>query len=318
MPQWPTTYDPRELRQLSESAAPATIDWLSSHNLSHLAEALERFYLPLALTVHHWRSKRKTPLVFGIAGGQGSGKSTLAALLAQILKQGFGYQVARLSLDDLYYPHAYRQELGDNIHPLLATRGVPGTHDVQLGIDLIHQLSHLGAGQQMRLPRFDKAHDERLPVDKWPTVNGPLDIILFEGWCLGARPQPEYALKIAVNNLEECEDAELIWRSFVNRHLASDYAELFTLLDRLLFLQAPSWESVFIWRQQQEQQLVAATPDIEGTRIMDEPQLRRFVSHYERITRLMLATTPHSADICVELGVGHEITSINFGNELAS
>jgi len=318
MPLWPTTYAPREIKHLSESAVPAAVEWLSSHDVSHLAEVLEDFYLPLALTIQHWRKAQQAPLVLGIAGAQGSGKSTLAALLTLILEHGFGYQVANLSIDDLYYPRARRQELGHSVHPLLTTRGVPGTHDVQLGLDLIRQLRQLSAGQSMRLPRFDKAYDERLPLEKWATLSGPLDVIFFEGWCIGARPQPEYALKIAVNGLEECEDAELIWRNFVNHHLAADYAELFAQLDRLLFLQAPSWESVFIWRHQQEQQLAAATSDLEETQIMDESQLRRFVSHYERITRLMLATIPHRADICVELGGKHEISSVHFGRGLSS
>jgi len=311
---WPTTYDPRELKHLAESAAPAAVDWLSSHDASHLAEALERFYLPLAITLQHWRKAQNAPLILGIAGAQGSGKSILAQLLSVILERGFDYKVATLSIDDLYHPRDKRLELSRTVHPLLATRGVPGTHEVQLGRDILMHLRQLGSGQSMRLPRFDKARDDRLPVEQWDQVNGPLDIILFEGWCVGARSQPEYALKIAVNSLEEFEDEQLLWRTYINRHLASDYAELFSLLDKLIFLKAPSWESVFIWRSQQEQQLAATTPSTEQTRIMNDDTLRRFIQHYERISRLMLATTPGYADICVELGSDHQVSAVHLGH----
>jgi len=308
---WPAAYDPREFKHLLESSAPAAIDWLSSHPASHIAEALEDAYLPLALQIMHWRKEQKQPLLLGLSGAQGSGKSTLAKLLKVILERGYNYQVAIISIDDLYLPRTQRQELGRKVHSLFETRGVPGTHDVPLGLDILRHLKKLGANESMRVPRFDKASDDRLPVEQWELVTGPLDVILFEGWCIGARSQPEYALKIAVNNLEEGEDEQLLWRKHVNQHLASDYAELFASLDKLVFLQAPSWESVFGWRHQQEQELRATTSEDSETLIMNEAQLRRFVAHYERITRLMLATLPHFADVWIELGVEHQIQKIH-------
>ena len=313
---WPRDIDPDELRGLMQRCAPAAVNWLSSRSdVRHLATVLDTFYMPLALTIGSWKQNQKSPLLVGISGAQGSGKSTLVQLLALILEKGFDLRVATLSIDDLYLPRNDRQELARTVHPLLATRGVPGTHDVRLGIDILQNLRRLGEGQSIRLPRFDKANDDRLPSTEWSQVQGPVDLILFEGWCLGARPQPEYALKIGVNDLEECEDAHYAWRSHVNRHLASDYAELFSMLDRLVFLQAPSWESVFIWRSRQEQQLAASTPDPQGSRIMDTSQLRRFVQNYERITRLMLATMPGFADLNVELGVEHEILKVTLNTK---
>jgi len=308
---WPAPIPADEIARLAERTREATAAWLASHPaFGHIGEVLENFHLPLALTVRHWRGEQRTPLVLGIAGAQGSGKSTLTRLLRVILEQGFGFRVAHLSLDDLYLPHQRRQELAHSVHPLLATRGVPGTHDVQLGLDILQHLRMLTAGRSMRLPRFDKASDDRLPSDQWESVDGPLDVILFEGWCLGARPQPEYALKIAVNSLEEFDDAELRWREFVNRHLQGDYAELFALIDRLVYLTAPSWQCVLDWRSRQEQELAERTPEGAGTRIMNGEQLRRFVQHYERLTRLMLATAPGYADLSVELGLNHEVLSL--------
>jgi len=309
---WPAAYDLDEFRQLMEGSAPAAVDWLSSRShVSHLAEALEGFYMPLALTLHQWRRDQNAPLVLGIAGAQGSGKSTLGQLLAVILERGFGYRVATLSIDDLYLPRARREELARTVHPLLATRGVPGTHDARLGLGILDHLRRLGADESVRLPRFDKARDDRLPSEQWQPFNGPPDVILFEGWCVGARPQPEYALKIDVNSLEEIEDADLAWRGFVNRQLAGDYARLFATLDRLLFLKVPGWQSVFTWRRQQEHELARATPEGEGPHIMNDDQLQRFIQHYERLTRLMLATAPGYADVVVELGIDHEVTTVH-------
>jgi len=309
---WPATYDSRELQQLVQGSAPAAVDWLSSRrHVGHLAEALEGFYMPLALKLHHWRRAQSKPLLLGIAGAQGSGKSTLGQLLAVILERGFGYRVATLSIDDLYLPRLRREELARTVHPLLVTRGVPGTHDPQLGLATLGRLRRLGADESMHLPRFDKARDDRLPSTQWPPIAGPVDVILFEGWCVGARPQPEYALKIAVNPLEECEDADLTWRGFVNQHLNGDYARLFAELDRLLFLKAPGWPCVFTWRRQQEQELARATPEGEGPHLMNDEQLQRFIQHYERLTRLMLATVPGYADVVVELGADHEVTTVH-------
>ena len=255
---WPAPYNPHEFRLLLEKAGPAAHDWLTAHTGGCDDAALKDAYLPLALQVHHWREALKPPLLLGLSGAQGSGKSTLAKLLQVILERGYGYRVVSVSLDDLYLPHSRRQDLGRKVHPLFATRGVPGTHDVELGLTVLSQLKSLGPDQSLRLPRFDKAADDRLGIEQWETVTGPLDVILFEGWCLGARP-------------------------------------------RLVYLQAPSWESVYLWRRQQEHQLAAAAPEGAGGRIMDDAQLRRFVAHYERLTRLMLATMPHRADIWLEL-----------------
>ncbi|PTT43253.1 kinase, partial [Stenotrophomonas sp. HMWF022] len=72
------------------------------------------------------------PLILGLCGAQGSGKSTIAARLAKQVERS-----AILSLDDLYLTRAERQKLARAVHPLFATRGVPGTHDVALGVETI-------------------------------------------------------------------------------------------------------------------------------------------------------------------------------------
>ena len=239
------------------------------------------------------------PLFVGICGSQGSGKSTLAAELACRLRAS-GLRVVILSIDDLYLSREARRELAASVHPLLATRGVPGTHDVDLGCRLFQKLRSHAA---VVLPRFDKASDTAKPISQWEPVDGPVDVVLFEGWCVGARPQTEDALAVPVNALERMEDSDGAWRNWVNARLASDYQALFSEIDLLLLLAAPTFEVVAQWRLQQEDalraELISRGEDILGTQ--DESQIARFVQHYQRITEHILREMPARADLTVRL-----------------
>jgi D-glycerate 3-kinase len=232
------------------------------------------------------------PLLVGIAGSQGSGKSTLAAALDREFRQA-GHASAILSIDDLYLPRAERQRLARAVHPLLATRGVPGTHDVALGLDI---LADFDARRPLRLPRFDKAEDDRRPASEWERTP-PLDLLILEGWCVGARPEPDAALAEPVNRLEAEEDAQGVWRRHANAALAGDYQALFGRIDRLIFLAAPGFEAVLGWRIQQEEALRAQG----GAHVMDDAAIARFIAHYERLTRHMLREMPARADLLVRL-----------------
>lgn len=244
-------------------------------------------------------------LVVGICGAQGSGKTRLAAGLSQDL-QALGLRVCCLSLDDLYLRRRERLQLAATIHPLLATRGVPGTHDVAMGTALLAQLKCLPVGAALALPRFDKARDDRALSADADTVTGPLDVILFEGWCVGLPPQCEAELARPVNQLEREQDADGRWRAWVNQQLASDYAALFAAIDRLIFLAVPDWEAVLQWRSQQERETAAAAPD-GGVGLMDEVALRQFIAHYERLSRHALQVMPSRADLVRRLGWRHEV-----------
>lgn len=275
-----------------------------------LTPALNRVYLPLAA----WVAQRKGdgPLVLGINGGQGSGKTTLCELLKVILQQGFGLRVATLSIDDLYKTRVERQRLSATTHPLLLTRGVPGTHDVALGLGVIHALKIAESGDSVAIPAFDKAQDDRRPIEAWPRFQGHADVIIFEGWCVAAKPQSEADLASAINRLEAEEDADGRWRRYVNAQLQGDYAQLFGQLDALVMLQAPSMERVFAWRSLQEKKLAASLapqPDA-ATRLMDADAIRRFIMHYERITRHMLAEMPERADVTLCVNDEHQICRV--------
>lgn len=239
--------------------------------------------------------------LIGLNGAQGSGKSTLATRLKHCLADTHGLRLAVLGLDDLYLTHSQRRQLAEDVHPLLATRGVPGTHEVALGTELLRRLRDLHSGESLSIPRFSKARDDRLPRPDWTQVDGPIDVVLFEGWCVGTPPQAATALQTALNTLEAEEDADGIWRRWVNAQLAGPYQQLFALLQRLIFLQAPDFDCVLSWRLQQEQNDNARDAAVGDGKLMDETALRRFIAHYERLTRHALAVLPETADAVVSL-----------------
>ena len=230
--------------------------------------------------------------VFAISGLQGSGKSTLAGQIAARAKAEH-LRVAVLSLDDLYLTRAQRRRLAVEVHPLLATRGPPGTHEVALGCRVLDALK---AGHDVALPRFDKLADDR--AHRWQQVTGRVDLVVFEGWCVGATPQDDAALATPLNALERDEDADGRWRRHCNDALRHDYPALWSRIDALWFLQPPGFGIVRTWRWQQEQALVARDPQRTG---MDRAQLDRFIQHYERTSRHLLATLPGMADRTIPL-----------------
>lgn len=256
----------------------------------------------VAQAVAAWLEAGPRPLILGICGSQGSGKSTLARGLVERL----GVPAAILSLDDLYLGKAARAVLARDVHSLLATRGVPLTHDVALGCSVLDAVK---AGQQVRLPRFDKASDEPLPEAQWKWVDRPLDLLIFEGWCVGAAAQADAYLNAPVNDLERTEDPDGTWRRAVNDALAGPYQTLFARIDRLALLAAPGFEVVQGWRTQQEAELrtTLAEQGRDPALAMTDAQVARFIQHYERITRAILAEMPARADLTLRLGPDREV-----------
>jgi len=244
-------------------------------------------------------ANRDKPLVVGICGSQGSGKSTLCETLTTRFRQA-GLTVANMSLDDLYLPLITRMKLAATVHPMLRTRGVPGTHDIPLGMETLDALSQ---AQQVRMPRFDKATDDRRVTQLRDTVQGPAQLVLFEGWCVGARPQSGADLIQPVNELEAKEDADGRWRRYVNSKLSADYQALFARIDLLAMLAAPSFDVVLKWRIQQEHALreqVQRTGE-DSSAVMSDAAVARFIQHFERLTRHMLDEMPSRADLVIRL-----------------
>jgi D-glycerate 3-kinase len=263
------------------------------------ADLARRLHLPLASRIAAAAEGRDRPLVVGLCGPQGSGKSTLVGLVTRLLR-GRGLATANLSLDDLYLAKAERVALAQWTHPLLRTRGVPGTHDIALGLSV---LDDLGRARSPLIPRFDKAADDRAPMSGWSPFEGPAAVVLLEGWCVGARPQPEAALTAPVNALERDEDPAATWRSFANAALSEGYAELFARLDLLTVMTAPDFATVRAWRGEQEgrlrERLQAEGRDPELA--MNDAALDHFVAHYQRLTEWIALDLPDRADIAIRL-----------------
>ena len=267
---------------------------------------VETCWTPLATRIAREATRRK-PLIIGINGAQGSGKSTACKFLEVLLKRR-GLRTITLALDDLYLTRAERTDLAEKIHPLFATRGVPGTHAVGLGLSIIEDVL---ACRSFTLPRFDKARDDRNEHGVLgETITGPVDVVLFEGWCVGAKPQDAAALVQPVNSLEAEEDDGGIWRGLVNRFLGENYADLFGLVDLLVMLKVDSFEAVLKNRRLQEHKLAAAHPDAST---MDEAALIRFCAHFERLTRHMLAEMPARADLTFAIGADQSPTALPLG-----
>lgn len=240
--------------------------------------------------------------VLAISGLQGSGKSTLAAQVVALAEQR-GLRAAALSIDDFYLTRSDRQRLARQVHPLLLTRGPPGTHDLPLAHAT---LDAIAARQPVSLPRFDKLADERVARADWPQVHGPLDLLVFEGWFLGTPAQPEADLQAPLNALERDADADGRWRQWCNQALAAHYPALWQRCDRLWFLQPPDFAVVPRWRWQQEQNLQAAQPERSS---MSRAQLERFVQYYERVSRQALRTLPGLADRIITLDEQRQVVT---------
>ncbi|MEW9796994.1 P-loop NTPase fold protein [Alteromonas sp. CYL-A6] len=266
--------------------------FLATHRLPATYAAIaQHWFIPVAESIVRHQDSAKRPFVVGINGCQGSGKSTLAAFLAAYLSEHHGLSAVTVSLDDFYLAQTERNALAVKVHPLLATRGVPGTHNISLATSTFDRLGQYGTTS---LPRFNKAIDDPYPVTQWPVVNTPCDIVLFEGWCVGAPAQSDAALKTPVNALERDEDPLGIWRRFVNTQLATTYQSWFARIDYLLMLKAPSFRQVRTWREEQEHKLIASLKERGESlsKTMSDDAIARFVQFYQRLTEHCLTELP--------------------------
>ncbi len=263
----------------------------------------KQWYWPLA---KHLLDRQASIDLLGINGAQGTGKSTLASVLKLFLEVGAGLKVVALSLDDFYLTREERNTLARTVHPMLQVRGVPGTHDIQFASATINSLLNSKPGTVVGLPTFDKSIDDRVPILAWPTVTTPVDLVIFEGWCVGNTPENNLALQQPVNALEAEFDAEQVWRHYVNEQLASDYQALFALMDGIVMLKAPSMEVILEWRWLQEKKLI----DLKGSNgsgVMNHNQVKQFIQYYERLTRHSLSELPSRADLVYHVSNDHSI-----------
>jgi D-glycerate 3-kinase len=277
---------PEELPQWQE-------DLLRRHQLppAYLAHA-QQWFAPLAKALAEHQIGANRPVLVAVNGSQGSGKTTVCDYLRASLQADYGLAVVSLSLDDFYLTRAQRQNLAQTVHPLLATRGVPGTHDMTLLNHTLDALLDSAPGNPVAIPRFDKALDDRRPEAHWDQASGGVDLVLLEGWCMGAVAQTAEQLAEPINALERDEDPDGHWRRYVNGVLAREFEPLYQRVDQWVMLRAPSFDCVYRWRMEQEQKLAASAAAGAADRIMNAAQLSRFIQFYQRFTGHCLERLP--------------------------
>jgi D-glycerate 3-kinase len=284
-------------------------NFLKEHCLPQsFLKTVDEWYVPLAERISKHHAAVGRTLLIGVNGSQGSGKSTLAALLKQLLAENFGLKAIDLSIDDFYLTRQSRLSLANKMHPLLETRGVPGTHDVSLMYETLQQLTRENG--EVSIPRFDKACDDRYPESEWDKVSAPFDIVIVEGWCLGTPAQTDAELHKPVNGLEANEDPDGSWRRYVNEQIKGRYQDIYQLMDIWIMLQAPSFECVYQWRLEQEQKLAASHQQGEQEdRVMTATQIKRFIQHYQRLTEYSLQQLPGCVHYLFRLDTDRSVVS---------
>jgi len=299
----------QELEAIKRTTTKATTmlsSFIKEHTLpEEFTDTAEQYYLPLADSIVEQFKQAKMPFFVGINGCQGSGKSTLTDFLGEYIKEKHQLNVVVMSLDDFYFSSKKRQQLAQDIHPLLATRGVPGTHDIE---QLAQVLSQLKAGQSdFSIPKFNKATDDPFPKSQWPVLLTPADIVIVEGWCWGVMPQTAEQLIKPINELEQQQDGHAIWRSYVNQQLERFYQPLYAQMDFWLALQAPSFDCVFQWRLEQEQKLLARNTQLKHSKIMTPPEVLNFTQYFQRLSVQGCNTISHTADTTFYLDYNRSI-----------
>ena len=214
---------------------------------------IKSFLIPVCFWIANKVNKRK-PIIVGLGGGQGTGKTTISSIIKLILMKYFKLKVFKISIDDFYKTRKERIKLSKKIHPLLMTRGVPGTHDINLILSFLKSVKKINF-RPLRLPKFDKSIDDRFKKNQWYKIKLKPDVIIFEGWCVGAKSQKNIELKKPINSLEKIQDKSMKWRKYVNFQLTGKYKTFHNMLDCLLYLKAKNFSLLRRWRLKQEKKL---------------------------------------------------------------
>ena len=271
---------------------------------------IKSFLIPVSFWISKRASKKK-PLIIGLAGGQGSGKTTISSILTLILQKYFKLKVFKFSIDDFYKTRKDRKLLSKNKHSLLMTRGVPGTHDIDLILNFFKKIKGKNF-KSLQIPTFNKAIDDRYPKNLWLKIKSKPDVVIFEGWCVGAKAQTSTQLKKPINSLERVYDQDAKWRSYVNNQLKIKYRKLFRQLDELLYLKADNFDLLRKWRLKQERKLWVQTKSEKNLKIMSSGDVINFMQTYQRVTQQMFKDALKSSSIIMNLNSNHQIQKIKF------
>lgn len=231
---------------------------------------LWRLWLPLAMQLDATKNMLGRTFVQGILGGQGTGKSTLASILKLILSQ-LGHSVAILSIDDLYLTYTERQQLQQQDSRLI-WRGPPGTHDVNLGLQVVDRCLQSDCSQPILMPRFDKSAFEGAGDRTTPEAIEKVDILLFEGWFVGVQPIDLEVFENPPEPIITSEDRQFARDN--NRRLKA-YLPLWEKLDSLIVLNPVDYRLSQQWRKEAEQKMKQ-----QGKTGMSDVEIDRFVEYF--------------------------------------
>ena len=300
---------PRPSDQLCEDLFEISLPFLRDHAERLKIEGISKGFfqdtvIPLVVYFNLLPLKEK-PYLICFSGGQGSGKTTLSNFLQLLLRKAYGRTALGFSIDDLYKTKEDRKRLAKDIHPLCEVRGVPGTHDIPLGLKSLDSLFSARSSTLTPIPAFSKPLDERKPQSDWQVYEGRPDYIFFDAWFGGAKPLPEQDWKPPMNLLELEEDPDGLWSKWSNKELAGDYQRLFNRFDLLLIIKLPNIDDIYHSRWLQEQTLAKTLTDAElNKKIMTRKEVERFVMHYERLTHYVQEKIPDFADFVITRDAG--------------
>ncbi len=277
----------------------------STEKFGNKERMVKNFLIPICFWIVK-KANNKKPFFVGLAGGQGTGKTTISSIIKIILEKYFKLKVFKISIDDFYKTRKERVSLSKKVHSIFLTRGVPGTHDVNMMLDFFKK-SKAKKFKNLKLPNFNKAIDDRFPKNKWNKINRRPDIIIFEGWCVGAKAETNKTLKKSINSMEKVNDPNLIWRKYVNQQLKTKYKKLYSQLNCMIYLKARNFSLLQKWRLKQEHKLWLKTKKKGGHKIMSKKDVINFMQTYQRITQNMFKNTPKYASIILNLNSNHQI-----------
>ena len=268
---------------------------------------LRSYLIPLSFWIANKKKNKSKTLILGLSGGQGTGKTTITTIISIILRKYFNKKTFVISIDDFYKTIKERYKLSKNIHPLLQTRGVPGTHDVNIILNFFRKLN-TNNFKPISLPKFDKSIDDRIKKNKWHKLKKKPDIVILEGWCVGAKPQTNKQLIKPVNLMEKNEDISAKWRKYVNFQLKTKYKKLYSQLKSVIYLKTPSFNLLRSWRIKQEKKL--KTKKTINSKIMTNKEVIRFMMTYERLTLQMFKDMPKISKAVLSLNKLHQINDL--------
>ena len=281
--------------------------------LKNKERMIKSFLIPLCFWINSKADKKK-PYFVGLAGGQGTGKTTTSSLIKIILNKYFKLNVFRISIDDFYKTRKERISLSKRVHPMLLTRGVPGTHDINMMLNFFKK-SKSKKFKRLKLPTFNKAIDDRFSKKYWYDLKKKPDVIIFEGWCVGAKSEKNDTLKRTINSMEKTKDQKQIWRKYVNDQLKTKYRKLYSQLNCLIYLKAKDFSLLQKWRLKQERKLWIKSKKSSNTKIMSKQDVLSFMQTYQRVTQNMFRYMPKYASIIINLNSNHQIKSAVYKNK---